>query len=313
MSFSDMMSSGRGPGVIGMVMALFVLVGFGLLFMFAFDEGFQGGEQTIESVIANQAKEIQTTSDRIESGSKMLAQAPVRIAADKELSRLKRENVALGEKTVLLTQGVENANAEIAKRVEDFEGYKDQYRALVRGKAKGQEIAKLETLAGAVYTNVNIREVTAVGIQIRHDDGQKRISFEDLPDDMKDYFQFDPKQKEKALADENSTRDEHEAAVAVASEIADQEMAKQREMDKAEAKEKLIREIANKDAQIASVRDEIRGLENDLDRAAAEANAARMAKRMHINKSGSIRARIQTKQNRISALQSEVGMMRSRL
>jgi hypothetical protein len=39
MSFSDLMQSGRGPGVIGMLLALVVLVGFGLLFMFAFDEG----------------------------------------------------------------------------------------------------------------------------------------------------------------------------------------------------------------------------------------------------------------------------------
>ena len=46
------MSSARGPGVIGMIMALIVLLGFGVLFMFAFDEDLQGGGQTIEALVA---------------------------------------------------------------------------------------------------------------------------------------------------------------------------------------------------------------------------------------------------------------------
>ena len=76
MSFSDMMSSGRGPGVIGMVMALIVLLGFGLLFMFAFDEGLQGGSQSIQSVIAQQAKHIIDDQQAITTGRESLAKIP---------------------------------------------------------------------------------------------------------------------------------------------------------------------------------------------------------------------------------------------
>lgn len=46
MSFSDMMSSGRGPGVIGMILALIVLLGFGVLFMFASRKADRAGNRS---------------------------------------------------------------------------------------------------------------------------------------------------------------------------------------------------------------------------------------------------------------------------
>ncbi|MEO7100973.1 MAG: hypothetical protein ABI162_16570 [Luteolibacter sp.] len=311
MSFSDMMSSGRGPGVIGMLMALVVLIGFGLLFMFAFDEGFQGGAQSIESVIASQAKEIEGSQNRIASGEKTLATAPALIATAKEVSRFKHESQSLKERISVLKTGIETANADIVGINKNFEEYKDQYRAFVRSKAKGETMPVLETKTGIIYKNVNIREVTPVGIQIRHDEGQKRIPFEELPDSMVDYYQFDPNQKAAALADENASRDVHEAEAAAAGVLADQAMAEQRAKDAAEKREKTLREVATKEAQIDGLRGDIRGLQSDLNRATAEANAARAAGRMHLNKSNSIGANINSKQNRISALRSEIDQMKS--
>ena len=74
------MSSGRGPGVIGMVMALIVLLGFGLLFTFAYDEEAQGGDQSIESVIAHQAKAIVGSEAMRDSNRNTLEQAPARVS-----------------------------------------------------------------------------------------------------------------------------------------------------------------------------------------------------------------------------------------
>jgi chromosome segregation ATPase len=313
MSFSDMMSSGRGPGVIGMVMALIVLLGFGLLFMFAFDEGFQGAEQSIESVIKNQARDIENYKTEIPKGRQRLAEAPGRIAISKELARLKHENTALQQKIAGLKESVTGAKAGLTKSGETFEAYKDQYRAFVRGKAKGTAMEQLETVTGAIYKNVSIREVTAVGIQIRHDDGQKRIPFEELPDEMKDYYQFDPNQKESALASESAHRDQLDAAVAVVNERVDQEMAVQREKDAALAKDKLRNEIAAKEAQLVTVKSDIEGLERDIERAADEAAAARAAGRMVLNKSGSLNSKMRTKRNRLSQLQSEILQMKARL
>ena len=209
------MSSGRGPGVIGMVMALFVLIGFGLLFMFAFDEGFQGGALSIESLIAQQTKDIETSKGAIISGQDLLNLAPARTLKAKELANLKSKGEGYKDTIGNLKREVATANSEIVLLKDGFEGYKNEYRGFVRGKAKGEAMAKLETRSGGVYEDVNIREVSAIGIQIRHSGGQIRIPFDDLPEAMQDHFQFDPNQKAAAVVSENAARAIHEAAVAV--------------------------------------------------------------------------------------------------
>ena len=275
MSFSDLMSSGRGPGVIGTVMALIVLLGFGLLFMFATDEGFQGGDQSIESLIAHQAKDIEFSKGTIENGRQLLGDAPERIKKAKELSRLKRGSLALQERVVALERDIESGKAEAVLSDKAFEDYKDQYRAYVRGKAKGETLDTLETGSGVIYKNVSIREVTAVGIQIRHDDGHKRIAFEELPEAMKDHFQFDPKQKAAAVASEQAKWNEHEAAAVVAGDLADKEVARQKQKEAELAKERTMRDVAIKQAQISSLQQEIGNLEREVDRAEAQARSAR--------------------------------------
>ena len=313
MSFSDLMSSGRGPGVIGTVMALIVLLGFGLLFMFATDEGFQGGDQSIESLIAHQAKDIEFSKGTIENGRQLLGDAPERIKKAKELSRLKRGSLALQERVVALERDIESGKAEAVLSIKAFEDYKDQYRAYVRGKAKGETLDTLKTGSGVIYKNVSIREVTAVGIQIRHDDGHKRIAFEELPEAMKDHFQFDPKQKAAAVASEQAKWNEHEAAAVVAGYLADKEVARQKQKEAELAKERTMRDVAIKQAQISSIQQEIGNLEREVDRAEAQARSARSAGRIHINKSSSISGDIRSRQGRIATLEAEISQMESRL
>ncbi len=313
MSFSDLMSSGRGPGVIGMVLALIVLLGFGLLFMFATDEGNQGADQSIESVIARNATEIESYQNRIAEGEKRLATAPARLAADRALTSLNRDNKFLADQSTQLQQRISEAKEALAAAEQTFEDYKNHYRAHVRGKAKGEAMDELATRTGEVYKNVNIREVTAVGIQIRHDEGQKRIPFEDLPQEMVDYYQFDPNQKQAALAEEQESRGQHDAAVAVANAAAEQQMALQREKQAEENRRKMVEAIAAKTAQIELLKVEINGLENDLNRAASEAQAARAAGRMYISKSGNINSNIRTKTSRIATLLNEINQLKAGL
>jgi hypothetical protein len=264
MSFTDMMSSGRGPGVIGMVMALFVLIGFGLLFMFAFDEGFQGGELSIEAMIAQQAKEIQKSRESITSGQDRLAQVPAMVSKAKELASLKSKNQGYRDSIVNLKKAVENSNSKLALLKKDFESYKDEYRAFVRGKAKGEERAKLETKDGTVYEDVMIRDVSAIGIQIRHRGGQKRIPFEELPDEMQDYFQYDPNQKAEAIASENAARAGHEAAVAVTDEQQKQLMAAARAKEAEAAKVRAAQAISVKTAQAEDLEGRIERMEEAI-------------------------------------------------
>lgn len=313
MSFTDLMSSGRGPGVIGMALALIVLLGFGTLFTFVFDEGMQGGGQTIESVIREQGKEISSLKTSVASKSKALEAGPARIAAAKELSDLTREN-RFREGTIDGSKkNVEAVNAQITTQLAAFEEYKDQYRAFARAKAKDEEIPELKARDGTIYHNVIVREVTAIGMQIVHRDGQKRIPFEDLPDEIQDRFQFDPKQKELAKAEEDKTRAEHDAAVAVAGEMADKKMAEEREKRLAEEKAKRQLEIASKEARIVSLDSEIQSLEAEIRNAEAQAAAARASGRMFINRSGSLRSQIRSKQNEQANLRQEIASLKAKL
>jgi hypothetical protein len=296
-----------------MVMALIVLLGFGFLFMFAFDDGMQGEDLSIEAVIRNQAKDVVSFEGRIAGGKESLALAPSRLAVAKDLSRTAGDNQRLEQRVVSLKQSIESENAELARQTDAWDSYKNQYRVHARGNAKGSEIAELKTLDGTLYKNVSIREVTAVGIQIRHDEGHKRIGFEDLPVDIQDHFQFDPNQKAAALLKESQLRDVHDAEAAVAGELADEAMVLQRKKDAERQREETLRVIAGKEASISALDAEIRGLEQDLENAAGAASAARAAGRMHISKSGGISSNIRRKQSRASSLRAEINQMKSRL
>jgi hypothetical protein len=301
MSFSDMMSSGRGPGVIGMVMALIVLLGFGFLFMFAADEQFQGADKSIESVIAYQTRDIENLQGGIEKGQKTLDDAPEKMKLAQELSRLKRGSKVLEERAAVLGDTLQMSHADLVKRGEAFEAYKDSYRALVRAKAKGESIESLETKAGVIYKGVNIREVTAVGIQIRHDEGQKRIPYEELPVAMIDRFQFDPKQKAAAVEKERATLSEHEAAVSAA-EMASERQAEELNLRNDEAaRQKNIQLLAVGEARIHSLENEVRSLQESL--------VVEVEKRF--SRAPQMRAQLASKQSELASIKAQVARMKA--
>lgn len=264
MSFTDMMSSGRGPGVIGMVMALFVLLGFGLLFMLAFDEGFQGGDLSIESLVAQQAKDIEKSRETIKAGQELLDMGPARVSKAKELASLKSKHQGLKDASILLNRNLAKGESELGLLQKAFEDYKNDYRSFVRGKAKGETMAKLVTRSGVVYDEVNIREVSAIGIQIRHSGGQKRIPFEDLPEEMQDHFQYDPNQQAAAVASENADRAIHDAAVAVTDEQQKTAMAAAQAKEAAAKKVRTASVIAAKITQAGNLEDQIEQMEKAI-------------------------------------------------
>jgi hypothetical protein len=136
-------------------------------------------------------------------------------------------------------------------------------REEARRQAVGQVIAKLETLKGDVYENVTIREVSPIGIAIRHDAGSRRVPFEELPLEMQRQFLFDPKEKEKALADEHAVQNAHLAQVEAA-KVERSEVQKTGQNE--EYRLKVSKAIATKSARIQVLEDEIRSLESDVAR-----------------------------------------------
>lgn len=297
MSFSEMMSSARGPGVIGTLMALAVMAIFVILFVFAFDERFQGGSQSIQSVIAQQAFEIDNYQSGISDGQKVLANLPALAKNAKELARLNRDNVAFTGNIETMGKNIELAKAEVAERMKAFEAYKEKYRDFVRGKAKGETMETLETQSGVIYKNVNIREVTAVGMQIRHDEGQKRIPYEELPEAMQDHFQFDAKQKALALAKEQELWNEHESAVIASEKQTGEQSKKSVESSKA----KQVQMLAMKEARATNLAEEIVLLEM----------AIRKEGQKGISRAPEMRERLAGKQRELSALRIDLARLRA--
>lgn len=132
-----------------------------------------------------------------------------------------------------------------------------------RRQAVGQAIGKLQTLKGDVYENVTIREVSPIGIAIRHDAGSRRVPFEELPLEMQRQLFFDPKEKEKALIYEHAAQGAHLAQL----EAAKAEKSEVQSIGRAEEyRLKVTKAIATKSARIDVLEDEIRSLESDVAR-----------------------------------------------
>ncbi|MES2475784.1 MAG: hypothetical protein V4640_08385 [Verrucomicrobiota bacterium] len=281
--------------------------------MFAFDEGFQGGEMTIEAEIAAQTKEINGMQAAVIEKTAILQQSPARIEAAKELRLVKVEGKTLEQNAARLKADIESETVAITELEKTWAAYKDEYRAFVRGKATGENLDLLEVRDGTVYKEVNIREVTAIGIQIRHANGFKRLPFEELTDAMQDYYQYDVVQRDEALAAEQAARLVHESAAGVAMDQEAQKLAKQRAEEETDRKEKVQRDIVRKQAQITDAQADIRELEQEIVRADAAAAAARAAGRMHLSKSNNIRGKIRSKKEFISTLKADIQRLQSQI
>lgn len=306
-----MMSSGRGPGVIGMLLALLVLFGFGVLFVFVFDEGLQGGERTIESVLKSQEKDIARYEARLANDQGQLALIPGRLEKEAELKAATRAVSATTGDIAALQEVVNGLQAEIAKTGEDLEAYKEEYRAFARREAAGRKMETLETKDGKVFKNVEFREVDAIGILLRHEDGQQRVAFENLPDEMQDHFQFDASKKDEAIANEDAVHAEMEAAAAAADVAATAQQKEQRAKEMERIKQENIRLLALKEQQLSAARSALNGLERDKISAEQQAAAARAAGKQFINRSGAIRGQISSKQREITTLTAEIARLRS--
>ncbi len=202
MGFSDLLTSSRGPGVIGTFLALFVLVGFGTLYMFVFDEGLQGGQKKIEAVIRDQGTLIGTQKIQIENFKTRIEDAKrlKAVADEADALKLRAENGA--KRLADLREAKTSAEAAVAAADEAWAKYRDEYRASEWAAAEGEELGDITTVSGRKYEKVKIRKVDHKGIQITDTTGPKSIDSAELPPELQDRFQFDEEIKKKVLEDE---------------------------------------------------------------------------------------------------------------
>lgn len=216
MGFSDLLTSSRGPGVIGTLLAMFVLVGFGTLYMFVFDEGLQGGQKTIQAVIRDQGTLIETHKiqianykDRIEDAKRFKE-----VAKEADDLKLRAENGA--KRLAELTTAKAEAEAALTAADEAWAKYRDDYRASEWAAAVGEKFDELKTVGGELFAKVSIRKITHKGVDIAHQNGMKLIPCEDLPTELQDRFQFDKELTEKDANATNTGFAIHSDNVAIA-------------------------------------------------------------------------------------------------
>ncbi len=254
--FDDLITSSKGPGVIGTVMALVVLSGFVLLYFLVFDANMMGGGIKIESVIRDQAVEISGLRDRLDSKTKETTIIPERQKILSELEEVTRK-IRLDQGEVEgLTRVIAKVKNEIVETGKNFETYQQAFHVQIRGEATGSKYPELKTVSGKSYKGVTITRVDAIGMAFTHQDGSSRVDFSDLPTDIQEHFQYDPKEKELARRAEDTVAGQHLEEVETALTKSRQEADKEQIIgkDQSEATIALLRaKVADLDQQITSV------------------------------------------------------------
>ena len=219
MGFSDLISSSRGPWVIGSLTAVFVLGAFGLLHTLVFDPNNMENHKKIEAVVRDLALELDGKKTQLESYKQEVKLVAQRKLAESELRELtaKVEATATQIEEAKTSQAAAQAAVESAKK--EWEDYKAEYRAVTWAKNKGRELGTLKLINGAVFENTTIRKIDHAGMDIMCSSGPKNVKFEDLPADLQDEFQFDVVKRDEFVAGENAAEDKHIESVEYAQTV----------------------------------------------------------------------------------------------
>lgn len=188
--FEDMFSSHRGAGVIGTLVAVGVLAVLGVLFILVFDEDFQGGEQTIESIIRDQAKQTENLAIAIANKEKLIADAGRYKKTADELTTTARQlqsKKALSEETLSRITAIKES---IQKKQAEWDQYVIAYRKAERSQEIGKQYPELVTKSGRVYKAVTIKKIDDLRISVSHEGGSGSIPWSELPPELIERLQF---------------------------------------------------------------------------------------------------------------------------
>lgn len=297
------MSSSRGPGLIGTLLAIMIVGGFGTLSLLVFDERFMGGEKTIEAVIRDQDSRILASRGRLENLRQRMKKFEVLKRQATEVLELSSRSKFARQKIAALGVSRDAAKSAEAEATASWEAYKDAYRESEWASAKGEELDRLLTVSGKEFKRVVIKAVSHKGIDISHEGGLRLVPAEELPPELRDRFQLD---REKTAADAAAT------AAAVDLHFDHVEIARLA----TEANDKLLR-IRELETTVANTRDRLMQAEVGLP--TQEEGIVRMQKAIEnertrgLSRAPAMGVKLRQMQNKLEATRRSIPAMNAEL
>ena len=191
--FDDLFSTSKGPGIIGLLLGVFVLAGFCGLGFAVFDSRLNGDK------INKQKNELTRNEQQIVNLEERIAANEQKRKDWKGLKKVAGELDGVQVRVGLVQKQRDELKGKVATAEKDiqeveaaWEVHKEKYRKEARLKFKGRKYAELKTLEGEVYTDVTVKEATPLELSIMDKEGPKRVKIAVLGQDIKDELQWDP-------------------------------------------------------------------------------------------------------------------------
>ncbi len=258
MALSDLLSSSRGPGIIGTLIAILVLGGFGTLFV-VFDKNMQDDGVTLQALVREQGIAIESRKEDIEINKKRIKEGRKFADHGQQIASLQGSLEKGAAQVGELEKGIEAAQASIEAENEAWNEYKVAYRNQVWKEAVGSQIEELKgAKSGKVYLAGKINDIGHTGISVTNAEGIARIPLEDLSPEVQERYQLDLDLANAQRANNNTVAEGHLDAVALA-ELKHMLRAKTDAIESTERQiDDLRRKIGQDKETLANIQNQIR-------------------------------------------------------
>lgn len=298
----------RGPGVTGLIFGLIFLAILGAIGMFVFDAEKHLDGSSLPSVIKQQLEEIEDYKHQVETNEETLKRREAVAKNTKKVEQLAETVEKDAEKIEKLKEGLTALGDSVVATSKAMNGYVTEYRTQIRQSAVGEKIPELTTNSGRVYSEVEVRAVSEIGIEVRHADGIGRIPFEELSTKWQERFQYDPEEKGKALARERAAQAVYERAAAIKKESEPEPL----QIIDPKTPEDAKRLLRPKVLELAKLTTELGRLQSETVVVETADNIARGSgggKTAHIL---DLRKRIQAVESRMAAVSREISQIKAK-
>ena len=139
------------------------------------------------------------------SGSSISALAEKRVALEEQLDQIKKQissertalNQAVAEHSQLsksrsgAIKDLREVAAAIQTAAQDFQDYRNRYRAVIQSKAHGMHLGDF-SVGIRNYQSVVVSSVNNIQLSFMHSGGAAKVELAQLPDELQELFAFDP-------------------------------------------------------------------------------------------------------------------------